>query len=112
MKLTLKNRLKLCWEILTIYPGCYRFGNCPNEKALAVFQRGYVAGMKDARHEATTPNTPQDAKCCDWKAAQLLTPEVRKALSFAADILVECRYESEAGIIRSLLNPNQTGDDL
>jgi len=46
MRLTFVNRLQLCWEILTIRS---RHKHPLQEKALSTFQRGYSAGMKDAR---------------------------------------------------------------
>ncbi|HBA1511074.1 hypothetical protein I5420_08080 [Citrobacter koseri] len=45
MKLTLINRLKLCWEILTVKSG---HAHTAQEKQLSTFQRGYRAGLKDA----------------------------------------------------------------
>ncbi|STB30301.1 Uncharacterised protein [Citrobacter koseri] len=44
MKLTLINRLKLCWEILTVKSGHAHFAQ---EKQLSIFRRGYRAGLKD-----------------------------------------------------------------
>lgn len=44
MILTIKNRLKLCWEILTARSG----HNHPSHiKQLSIFMRGYEAGYKD-----------------------------------------------------------------
>jgi hypothetical protein len=46
MKLTIINRLKLCWEILTFK------GNVDYpvyEKELPIFIRGYQAGVKDEK---------------------------------------------------------------
>lgn len=45
-KLTIINRLKLCWEILTVRSG---HNHSAQEKQLSTFQRGYEAGTKDAR---------------------------------------------------------------
>lgn len=45
-KLTIINRLKLCWEILTVRSG---HNHSAQEKQLSTFQRGYGAGTKDAR---------------------------------------------------------------
>ena len=45
MKLTLRHRLMLCFEILTKRSG---HAHTAQEKSLSVFQRGYVAGLKDA----------------------------------------------------------------
>lgn len=47
VKLTIINRLKLCWEILTVRSG---HNHSAQEKQLSTFQRGYGAGMKDAMH--------------------------------------------------------------
>ena len=44
MILTLKNRIKLCWEILTIRSG---HRHPAHEKQLPTFLRGYQAGRKD-----------------------------------------------------------------
>ena len=46
MKLTLKNRLMLCWEILTARSG---HAHTAQEKQLSTFIRGYEAGMRDMR---------------------------------------------------------------
>ena len=46
MRLTFITRLKLCWEILTKTSG---HDHAAQEKQLSTFQRGYAAGMKDAR---------------------------------------------------------------
>ncbi len=46
MILTLVNRIKLCWEILTITSG---HAHATQEKQLSTFMRGYDAGMKDAK---------------------------------------------------------------
>lgn len=46
MKLTIINRLKICWQVLTIGSG---HSHSAQEKALPVFQRGYDAGVKDCR---------------------------------------------------------------
>lgn len=44
MKLTIRNRIKLCFEILTIRSG---HAHTAQEKQLSTFLRGYRAGMKD-----------------------------------------------------------------
>ena len=44
MKLTLLNRLKLCFEILIIKSG---HQHTAYEKQLSVFKNGYLAGWKD-----------------------------------------------------------------
>jgi hypothetical protein len=49
MKLTLLNRLKLCFEILTIRSG---HSHTANEKILSTFLRGYDSGVKDASYES------------------------------------------------------------
>ena len=52
MKLTIRNRLKLCWEIITMRSG---HRHAAHEKNLSTFMRGYHAGLKDAelnRNEA------------------------------------------------------------
>lgn len=46
VKLTIINRIKLCWEILTVRSG---HSHSAQEKQLSTFQRGYGAGMKDAK---------------------------------------------------------------
>lgn len=46
MKLTLINRLKICWEVLTIRSG---HGHAAQEKILSTFQRGYSAGFEDGK---------------------------------------------------------------
>lgn len=48
MKLTLKNRLMLCWEVLTARS---RHAPPAQEKQLSTFIRGYEAGMRDMRLE-------------------------------------------------------------
>ena len=45
VKLTFINRLRLCWEILTIRSG---HAHTAQEKILSTFMRGYYAGVKDA----------------------------------------------------------------
>jgi len=49
MKLTLKNKLKLCFEILFM---SNKFGYPAEEKRLSTFQKGYYAGIKDERLSA------------------------------------------------------------
>lgn len=51
MKLTLRHRIKLCWEILTITSG---HAHSAFEKNLPIFQRGYVAGRKDSALEKSS----------------------------------------------------------
>lgn len=46
MKLTLKNRLKLCFEILTVRSG---HSHKAQEKQLSTFMRGYEAGRTDEK---------------------------------------------------------------
>ena len=46
MRLTIINRLKLCFEILTIKSGHYY---AVQEKCLSTFKRGYDAGVKDEK---------------------------------------------------------------
>lgn len=46
MKLTLINRLKLCFEILTLRSG---HRHSAQEKQLSTFIRGYEAGLYDAK---------------------------------------------------------------
>lgn len=46
MKLTWWNRLKLCWEILTVTSG---HKHTAQEKILSSFQRGYDAGRLDGQ---------------------------------------------------------------
>jgi hypothetical protein len=48
MKLTIANRLKLCFEILTIRSG---HRHSAQEKCLSTFRRGYDAGRKDEQLE-------------------------------------------------------------
>ena len=48
MKLTIINRLRLCWEILTIKSG---HAHTAQEKQLSTFQRGYAAGLLDSKLE-------------------------------------------------------------
>ena len=45
MQLTIKHRLRLCWEVLTIRSG---HAHAAQEKQLSIFMRGYMAGAKDA----------------------------------------------------------------
>ena len=44
MKLTIANRLKLAWEVLTVRSG---HGHTAQEKQLSTFMNGYVAGWDD-----------------------------------------------------------------
>ena len=44
MKLTFINRLRLCFEILTVRSG---HAHSAQEKQLSTFIRGYEAGLKD-----------------------------------------------------------------
>lgn len=46
MLLTLRNRLKLCFEILTVRSG---HKHTAQEKQLSTFLRGYYAGLKDGK---------------------------------------------------------------
>lgn len=46
MKLTLKTRLMLCWEVLTTRSG---HAHTAQEKQLSTFIRGYEAGRRDTR---------------------------------------------------------------
>lgn len=48
MKMTIWFRLKLCYEILTLRSG---HKHASFEKQLSTFNRGYLAGMKDAKLE-------------------------------------------------------------
>lgn len=48
MKLTLLNRLRLCFEIMTIRSG---HKHTAYEKQLSIFQRGYAAGRYDEELE-------------------------------------------------------------
>ena len=48
MALTFKNRLKLCWEILTIRSGHRHHAQ---EKQLSTFMNGYQAGTWDERNK-------------------------------------------------------------
>ena len=47
MKLTIINRLKLCFEILTVRSG---HKHPAFEKQISTFQRGYVIGFRDGQH--------------------------------------------------------------
>ena len=44
MKLTFINRLKICWEVLTVTSG---HKHSAQEKQLSTFIRGYNAGFND-----------------------------------------------------------------
>lgn len=46
MILTFRNRLKICYEVLTIRDKQQTF---THEKIQPIFMRGYVAGMNDAK---------------------------------------------------------------
>ena len=46
MKLTIKNRLKICWEVLTARSG---HKHTAQEKILSTFRRGYDAGRTDEK---------------------------------------------------------------
>ena len=48
MKLTLINRLKICFEVLTIRSG---HKHTAQEKSLSTFIRGYAAGRLDTKLE-------------------------------------------------------------
>ena len=48
MTLTVWNRIKICWEVLTIRSG---HAHPAQEKQLSVFLRGYSAGLKDGKLE-------------------------------------------------------------
>lgn len=45
MRLNIRNRLKLCFEILTSKSV---YSHSSQEKQLSTFKRGYEAGLKDA----------------------------------------------------------------
>lgn len=49
MRLTILNRLKICFEILTVRSG---HAHIANEKQLSTFLRGYDAGVKDEKLNA------------------------------------------------------------
>jgi hypothetical protein len=49
MKLTVWNRLKICFEVLSITSG---HKHSAQEKQLSVFQRGYAAGLKDGKSDS------------------------------------------------------------
>ena len=57
MKLTFKNKIKLCFEILTIKE--------KDEKGLSTFIRGYVAGMKDEKASNKCVRIGYDLYECD-----------------------------------------------
>ena len=46
MRLTIRNRIRIAWEVLTSRSG---HDHPSQEKQLSIFQRGYDAGMKDAK---------------------------------------------------------------
>jgi hypothetical protein len=46
MRLTFTAKMKLCWEIMTITSG---HAHTALDKQLSTFQRGYAAGVNDAR---------------------------------------------------------------
>lgn len=46
MVLTLRNRIRIAWEVLTI---CSGHAHKAHEKQLTTFTRGYYAGIKDAQ---------------------------------------------------------------
>lgn len=48
MHLSLINRLKICWEVLTIRSG---HSHPAQEKQLKTFKRGYYAGFKDGKKQ-------------------------------------------------------------
>ena len=48
MQLSIVNRLKICWEVLTASSG---HAHTAQEKQLSTFVRGYDAGRKDERYE-------------------------------------------------------------
>lgn len=48
MKLTILNRLKICFEVLTTRSG---HAHTAQEKQLSTFLRGYMAGLNDKRLE-------------------------------------------------------------
>ena len=58
VKLTIINRLKLCWEILTVRSG---HSHSAQEKQLSTFQRGYCAGMRDMK-------LVSDSDTCEWNS--------------------------------------------
>lgn len=53
MRLTIRNRLSLCWEILTCRSG---HNHAAMEKQLSTFIRGYHAGVKDVKLEHMKKN--------------------------------------------------------
>lgn len=62
MKLTLKNRFKLCWEILTTKSG---HAHTAQEKQLSVFHHGYAAGRLDTELYISDVNRGGFCKECD-----------------------------------------------
>lgn len=49
MRLTILRRLRICFEVLTTRD---RHQTFTHEKCLPIFQRGYVAGLRDGRLES------------------------------------------------------------
>jgi len=62
MRLTIKNRLILCWEILTVKSGHVHNAD---EKQLSTFIRGYEAGRKDQQYENTLQTNLDRAPECN-----------------------------------------------
>ena len=57
MKLTIRNRIRIAWEALTSRSG---HAHPSQEKQLSTFQRGYDAGMKDAKLSLENNATIED----------------------------------------------------
>lgn len=48
MKLTIFNKLKICFEVLTVRSG---HAHAAQEKQLSIFQHGYEDGFKDGKSD-------------------------------------------------------------
>jgi hypothetical protein len=54
MRLTILRRLRICFEVLTTRD---RHQTFTHEKCLPIFQRGYVAGLRDGHRESNADLT-------------------------------------------------------
>ena len=68
MLLTLKNRILLCWEILTVKSG---HAHPAQEKQLSIFQRGYSSGLSDGIVEGKLENQ-RAREMCAQRAAEVV----------------------------------------
>lgn len=85
MKLTLWNRLKICFEVLTVRSG---HKHVAQEKQLQTFQNGYAAGYADKTRGS--PETPGSASYLRKLKSNLIEDLRVKELDDSDELCLEC----------------------